>query len=288
MEVLRKRINTLKKQILSGKSISSFLAASLFFYFIISVLSAKEITAPTIYFYNPEANINNFALLKKETDSYLSKFGDYSFQPFNDKNIFEDSVSGNKEALFILSSWHYNTLREKYPVKPVLIGVSKGKSTHKKVLSVKKNIKNITSLKGKKIASAGNREYTRNILMQIMGINSGEIADSLKIMPVPKDIDALMAVGFGMAAAALTTEESLGKLRKMNPKHYQRLGQLGRSRELLLSVVAVPRHLNTDDHPLIRILSKMGTESKNKNMLRMIGLDGWRTLTQKELDILGQ
>lgn len=252
------------------------------------LFSVAASAGPTIYFYNPETNINNFASLKIEFDTYLSRFGEYQFQPFSKKKMFEESIRGKRGGVFMLSSWHYNILEKKFPMKPVLVGVLKGRSTHRKILSAKKQFKEMAFLKGKKIASAGNKEYTRNILLQIFGSDNEEIVNSLKIMPVPKDIDALMAVGFGMAAAALTTERSLVKLKKINPKQYRMLNQLGSSKEMLKAIIAAPEQLDVNSNALIKVLEKMETISEGGNRLRMIGLDGWRKLNQKELEALSK
>ena len=61
----------------------------------------------TIYFYNPEININNFASLKKEFDTYLSAYGEYQLQPFSEREIFEKVAVSKNDGIFIISSWHY-------------------------------------------------------------------------------------------------------------------------------------------------------------------------------------
>ena len=60
---------------------------------------------------------------------------------------------------------------------------------------VKETITSIALLKGKKLATAGNEEFTKNILTKMLGEGEKEIIDSLKILNVPKEIDALIAVG---------------------------------------------------------------------------------------------
>ena len=61
----------------------------------------------TIYFYNPEININNFASLKKEFDTYLSAYGEYQLQPFSEREIFEKVAVSKNDGIFIISGWHY-------------------------------------------------------------------------------------------------------------------------------------------------------------------------------------
>ena len=144
----------------------------LFYLIIILCLSFSFTTLAgsrqTIYFYNPEININNFASLKKEFDTYFSSYGEYQLQPFSEREIFEKVAVSKNDGIFIISSWHYKKLKETIPIEPVLVAVSKNKSTCRKILSAKKNINNLTSLKNSNIASASSEDYTRNIIKQML------------------------------------------------------------------------------------------------------------------------
>jgi len=65
-----------------------------------SYWSAYSNVGSTIYFYNPETNINNFATLKTAFDTYLVNHGGYYFQPFDSRENFE-AVIKEKKAIFI-------------------------------------------------------------------------------------------------------------------------------------------------------------------------------------------
>lgn len=237
----------------------------------------------TLYFYNSETNINNYVSLKIAFDTYLSRFGTFQFQPFSDKDVFEKTLVEKQEGGFLLSSWHYRLLQKKVPIMPVLVGVSHGKSTQRKVLSAKKQISQVELLKGGRIASAANEAYTRTILNQILGERSDEILAQVKLILVPKDIDALMAVGFGIADAALTTEDSLESLAKINEKQYSMLTRLGVSDKQFLALAVVPKKTTAKINALLEILENMNKAPDGESRLGMLGLDGWRRLTQSEL-----
>lgn len=237
----------------------------------------------TLYFYNSEANINNYASLKIAFDTYLSKLGAFRFQPFSNKDIFEKTLLEKQDGGFLLSSWHYRILQKKVSLTPVLVGVSHGKSTQRKVLSAKKQISEVELLKGGKIASAANEAYTRTLLSQILGEKSEEILAQVKLILVPKEIDALMAVGFGMADAALTTEDSLEDLSRINQKQYSMLNRLGASEKEFLTLAVVPKKTARNADALLEILEGMSQAPEGESRLRMLGLDGWRKLTQSEL-----
>ncbi|GAX62210.1 transcriptional regulator [Candidatus Scalindua japonica] len=244
----------------------------------------------TIYFYNPETNINNFASLKVEFDKYLSSYGSFQFQPFSDSKSFEKFIAGRDDGVFLMSSWHFCQLKRKFPIdiQARLVGISKGKSTHEKILTSNNNIINIDLLKGKTVASSSNEDYTKNILIQMLGEEKRDIIDSIEILTVPKDIDALMAVGYGMADSALTTESSLAKLAAINPKQCDFLRTLARSKEILLPIVAVPEQSDENIELLLTIIEKMEAVLDGKKKLRMLGMDGWKRLGKLERKYLGE
>jgi ABC-type amino acid transport substrate-binding protein len=244
----------------------------------------------TVYFYNPETNINNFASLKIEFDKYLSGYGPFQFQPFSDRKSFEKFIVGRSDGVFLMSSWHFRQLKRKFLIEmeAKLVGVSKGKATYKKILTAKNNIRNIDLLKGKVVASSGNEDYTKNILMQMQGEGKSSIVNSVKILTVPKDIDALMAVGYGMADSALTTESSLSKLAAINPKQYRALRTLAKSEKILLPIVAVPKQFDENIKLLLTIIEKMETVLDGKKNLKMLGVDGWKKVEELERIFLGE
>ncbi len=236
----------------------------------------------SIYFYNPEININNFVFFKTEFDKYLSDYGPYRFQPFSDKATFEEFIMQKNDGVYLLSSWHYHDLAEKFPMDSVLVGTSKGKSTQKRVLTTN-NITNIASLKGKKVASVGNEGFTKSVLIEMLGEGNKDIIDSLKILNVPKDIDALIAVGFGVANSALTTESSLKKLAALNPQLYRTLKPLATGKQTLLPIVAAPKQTDDDIDMLLAVIEKMGLVPEGKEKLKMLGIDGWAKLSKTEM-----
>ncbi len=261
-----------------------FLAVLFSFYCDIPVHSAatEDHGKQTIYFYNPETNINNFTSLKIAFDTYLGNYKSYTFQPFDNKQVFESSIINQKTGVFILSSWHYQLLQHLMDIKPVLVGLDNGKATQRKVLTARKFISNVEQLRGKTIAVSGSERYSRSILREILQQNHTVNLDELTLILVPKDIDALLAVGFGMASGALTNETSLEKLKLINPKQYSQLHVLGESKEAFLTIVAVPQKNSEENQAILEILSEMGNTEDGRKKLNMLGLDGWRKLMPSE------
>lgn len=233
-----------------------------------------------IYFYNPETNINNFSTLKTEFDSYLFTKGNYQFQPFNDRNNFENIINTNKNSIYILSSWHLNSLKsKKIPLEIALLGTNKGEAMQRKVLSATLSITNFNDLvSGTVIAGAGSEEYIRSMLKEMLGANKESILAGIKILTVPKDIDALMSVGFGMAGAALTAESGLANLSLINPKQFQQMHSIGFTEKDYRLVAATFNKPGEKEKPLLNILNAMQENNDGKEKLKLLGIDGWKPL----------
>jgi hypothetical protein len=232
-------------------------------------------TGQTIFFYNPETSVDNFAALKTEFDTYLAGQGGYSFQPFNDRTTFEKMLMGKPAGVYLLSSWHYSRLSEKIPLEPVLVGTAKGEFLQRKTLTAK-DVSDVAGLQGATIAGAGTEDYLRNLLRQMLGPDKEALVGSFKLLTVPKDLDALMAVGFGMAKAAVSSEASLGKLALINAKQHSQLKSLAASDKSFLLIAAVPKQAQADEASLIKVIEGMGAQPTGEKNLKMLGLDGWK------------
>ncbi|TAK64821.1 hypothetical protein [Methylobacter sp.] len=255
---------------------------SIFFIFFVFITggywSAYSNVRPIIYFYNTETNINNFATLKMAFDIYLVNHGGYYFQPFDLRENFEAAIQ-KKGDIYLLSSWHLKALQQKkVPLEIALIGTSKGNTTQRKVLSAKKDIIDVAMLKNTVVAGAGSEEYIQSVLKQILGKEHEALLKDIKILIVPKDIDAVMAVGFGMATAAISAESGLDKLAMMNPNQFRELHSLGFSEKDYLLIAATLKKPDQQEAQLLEVLRKMSETEEGEANLKLLGIDGWRTL----------
>ncbi|WP_207682537.1 hypothetical protein [Desulfonema magnum] len=174
----------------------------------------------------------------------------------------------------LLSSWHYRNIYKTYSLRPVLVGVRNGKTHQKRILVGKDKSVNPESSKTGRIASATSIQHTKSVLREMFREKGA--ADKAKILTVPKDIDALMSVGFGMSQCALTTRNSLEKLKKVNPVLYRKMTILSEGRESLLLILATPESFTKDAESILRIIQNMSGDPDGRNKIKMIGLDGWQ------------
>ena len=225
----------------------------------------------TIYFYSSETSINNFKSLKMEFDQYLSRFGPYELQPFSDRESFDEYIRDKEQCILLLSSWHYAKIHKDNALIAALAGTRNGEKYQKRILVAKNE-----SVKTGRIASASSIQHTNSYLKKML--KGKYTVDTTQILTVPKDIDALMSVGFGMSVLALTTRNALDELQIVNPTLCQKMKVLGEGDESLLLIVAVPERFIKDAQGIIAAIKNMPTDPEGRENLRMLGLDGWLPL----------
>jgi len=228
-----------------------------------------------IYFYSSETNINNFKSLKMEFDRYLSKFGPYEFQPFSARNVFEKQIKGKDNCLLLLSSWHYRHIHKAYALTPALTGVRNGKKYQRKILVADEKGPDIETAKPGLIASASNLQHTLSVLKQMLNKYA---AHPFRVLTVPKDIDALMSVGFGMAKLAFASENAFHELQGVNPRLCRKMKILSEGEKTLLLIVAQPQRVGESGLKALDIIKDMAKNPDGRKRIRMLGLDGWADL----------
>jgi hypothetical protein len=206
-----------------------------------------------------------------EFDRYLNNYGSYEFQPFSDRETFENQVKKRGQCILLLSSWHYNKIYKEYGLKAILVGTRNGKKYEERIL-----VASDETVKVGSIASASSIQHTDSCLQTMLKDKSA--VDITSILTVPKDIDALMSVGFGMSKFALTTRNTLTELKMANPMLYQKLKILAEGEEALLLVVAIPEQFTQDVKGIVTIIQNMAADPDGKERLRMIEIDGWQAL----------
>jgi hypothetical protein len=104
---------------------------------------------------------------------------------------------------------------------------------------------------------------------------------------VPKDIDALMSVLFGMAQGALTARHSLTTLKRVNRRKYRMLRQHAVSQTFMLPVIVVHGSISKGStRRLIVAIQSMPYSSKGKEVLGSLGWNGWKKLSKADRQLL--
>ena len=233
-----------------------------------------------IYFYNPEINADRNVVLKSAWDSYLLEMGHYELQPVDNGESFTQLIQQEQDTAFIMSEWLFSSLSsvpdlDKKNLELTFIGMKNGSDTYRKVLVAHKsalNLENVT------IASSGSKERALKLLSSIYPELSPDKLGNLKILLVPKDIDALMAVGYGLAEMALTTEVSLSKIADLNENLHKDMLVLRKSEPFKRSVLIFKSNNFELKAALFKTLNNMGQNRNGKQAMSLLGLDEWRVV----------
>jgi len=213
-----------------------------------------------IYLYAPDINTNNFKSIKVGFDDYLSTYGNYELQPFDDRETFEEYLS-KSNAIVLLSSWHYYEIADKYHLQVRLVAQKNGLNTDRILLVGQYE----TPLKGI-VTSAYNSSFTKKVL-DILAHSA-----DFSILRVPKEIDALMSVGFGMSRFALVSKESFSFLQTINPSLTRDLSIYFESEPQYRMFLAT-NTLNQETANLTAVFEQMGQSENGKRILNLIGMD---------------
>lgn len=242
------------------------LAFQLFLYgYLITGVYADAEPNNTLYYFNQESSINNFKELKTTFDRYLLKQGAYSFQPFNDEEAFQEHVRTTSRVIMLVSEWEYRALSRDMALKPLLIAEKEQESTTQRIAVTR--VSN-SGLEGYIVASAyhpGDAERIASSLLE----HANE--DALHYLRVPKDLDALMSVGFGMADFALTTREAYEDLVKLNPALAKELKVIQTGKTVLRLIVATSS--DSDALSIAELLESMDEHPEGLKCLKMLGID---------------
>ena len=162
--------------------------------FLLTMPSGRA-SSTTVYYYNPDSNLTDYAGLKRAADGFLAEFGEFQFQPFRDAAVFDMHTLMNSDGITILPSWKYASLQEDrgafFTLRPMWVGAHGEKSSqvrHVVALKAKQG-----GFSGMKIASSIGPDLCKSLLQDSF---PGESLDGLKIVSVPRDSDAAFAVLF--------------------------------------------------------------------------------------------
>lgn len=223
-----------------------------------------------VYYYTTDKNIDNFKNLKVKFDRYLSQYGAYKFQAFSDKEMFETFVK-ESDSIVMLSSLHYKQIAKEYNLNAICVAKNKKTITDTNVIIGKEN----TPLTGT-VTTAFSEKYTNKLLRKTFGLHH------LRLLKVPKEIDALMSVGYGMSQFASVSKGSYKLLQKTNKTLTKNMRIYSESDPSYRMLVAVNKE-NIKDKDFIRIFTNMNKNKDGKNVLKLLGIDNIVKLNSNHL-----
>jgi hypothetical protein len=244
---------------------------------------ARAASLNTLYFYSPEVSTSRNTVLKGTFDHYFLQKGQHRFQPVENQNVFEDLLLSHQADALIMSSFHFSLLAENEPTLlshyvPVLQGEKNGSDVYQRLLvSMNEGL----TLQGRKLATSSNALLTTKLLDRIFPGSASTKFENLNILEVPKDIDALMAVGLGLADFALTTNDSLSTLSTLYKEQYSRVRIIGKSLQQKRMVLILSKKVVETGTQWGDLVYSMPESPLGKRALKLLSLDSWRWLLNK-------
>ncbi len=237
-------------------------------FFLLCVMLFAELHK--VYYYTADKNIDNFKTLKVQFDRYLLKYGAYEFQAFTDKEMFEVFLE-ESDSIVMLSSLHYKQIAKKHNLNAVFVAQNKKSITDTNVIIGKKN----APLEGT-VSTSFSKIYTKKLLRKTFAISH------LTLLKVPKEIDALMSVGYGMSQFAAVSKDSFIFLQKNNSSLTKNMLIYSESDSNYRMLVAVNNE-SVQDKDFIRIFTNMNKSKNGKSILKLLGIDNFIKLNNTHL-----
>lgn len=228
-------------------------------------LNAEEFN---IIYFDPDGNLRNITSLQSEGNKYFQTISpEINFFVIASEQILNTEIDRLKPQFMIVQSLYYSRQKGSLGFKPYFIFLTKENYFyHKKIITMSLEIKTLDDLDKKVVASALPKEITKEL-------TGGE--RNWKILTVPKDMDALMALKFKQADAALVAENSLESFKKLDPADSQNKNPIFTTKSIFLPL-GVSTKFTTNKELLAKLtetIKKIKADANGSAFIRMMNFD---------------
>jgi len=230
-----------------------------------------------ILFYDPDANHLAILNVTRWFNAYLDRQqAGFKFQPVKREADFEQAAR-TPEIRFAIVTSEYLRHGGKLKLKPLLIPAAGGDTSYYKVLLDRGGGK-LGSLAGKTVAvtvASEDPAVTQQRLNEVLQ-HSGIDSRGALVIPVSKDIDAVLALVYGQVQAALATPKSLEVLDRISPGASKTLHTLYKTRPLLRAPFCVVGKVTAEELQRATALIKgMAADPSGRKAMQTLGIDEW-------------
>lgn len=229
------------------------------------------------YFFSPDWRPADFGKLAVAVEAAFGSGGlEVSFQAFTKYDDFERQLLKYPPKFMIAPAWLDERPETSFGSRYTVVArpLRQGKTTYRKALMTRAGIDSIDDLARGSIAAT------------VHSMGPGEpgpvlgafrlAADSARIVPVPKDVDALLALSFGQVDAALVTSEQYEQLARTNPADTGRMRVLAFTPEIGLPPVYAAASCDPDLRERLQaLLQRLPEVSEGPTVLALLGIDGF-------------
>ena len=248
------------------------LITPLIFLFMIFIYPLNSALAGNIFIFNPEGNVQQARAAKIALEKHLEDIGvTSSVFIFANPKDFDEAVERLKPDFAVIPSYYFNAMSGQYKWQEMLSGFNNGNQGFRKILVTPNTITNPEKLKNQGIATISlgpsTIKFVDERFLSPIGLSTGNV----RLVTVSKDIDAIMALGFGQVKGAIVTKESFLTLQRINPEVVKTLVML-RELPLILYPKVVSFPWAKDIDMIKSAFQKIEKKGDNGTILKFLGI----------------
>lgn len=221
-----------------------------------------------IIYFDPDGNLRNITSLQSEGNKYFQSISpEINFWVIASEQILLTEMERLKPQFMIVQSLYYTRQKTSLVLKPYFIFLSKENHFYfKKIITMNPEIKSIDDLDKKVVASALPKDVTKEL-------TGGE--KNWKILTVPKDMDALMALKFKQADAALVAENSIESFKKIDPTDSQNINAVFTTKSIYLPIGVSTKFTTNKDllNKLTESMKKIKSDANGSSFIHIMNFD---------------
>jgi ABC-type amino acid transport substrate-binding protein len=235
---------------------------------------------PEFFFFSPQVGSANFSLLKETAETYFRQSGlSLSFHPFARLEDLERESARRNPAFLLVPAWAIENACLAERLDTVGRPSRNGLPHDRRALLARKTISSAAGLAGSAIATTVHRSGA--------AAGSGALArlradqPNVRVIPVPKDVDALLAVGLGQVDAAFVSIAEFERLANVNPQLTANLHEIGYSENAPFpALYATPGADGQIVERLSAALVLAARDPLGRELIGLLGYDQWDRVSE--------
>lgn len=239
---------------------------------------------PKFYYFNSDSPKVNFQELQQEIRNFFQSNGlQVEFQPFARLRDFHQQVTSVKPAFLLLPSWYLERPDTPKDITPLLTPIRQGRTTYTKLLMTSKSSRiDPQNLEGKTIALTTLGSEEESMLDKILFSRLGISAAKMNYIHASKDLDALIGVAINQVELALVSQESIDRLRQINPKLAEAVTALAETDPIPLPVLCYTQgKVSPEQVEAFKRVVMQGENSAGTGTLKnILQIDDWKPISQ--------
>ncbi len=239
------------------------------------LMSRDAFAERTLAYFDPDGNQQAIVSITTAFNDYLTKRKlPLTFQPVQQLTKLNELIASGTVDYAIVSSRMIPELKAR---KKVLLIQEAGGDIYYRKMLVDRAADPNAKFSGRTIAvslsdaAAGGTQRLLGELSQ-QGINTTGVF----VIPVVKDVDALLALAFGQVQGALVTQASMEVVKRINPQAVQQMRVVRESARILRSQLCqIGEPLAERDERMVRAMVQMAGDPDGARSLKAMGFDRW-------------